>query len=76
MNLSSPNRSVMKPKRRVPLEFSPTFASIALSKVFQSFDATAGGDDLDIGDIADDFKHRTDRGVTRVADSVDAHQPR
>jgi len=39
------------------LEFPPTPAAVPLSQVLQPTDAPAGRDHLDIGDIANDFKH-------------------
>ena len=38
VNLSSAKRSVVNPNGRFPFEFSPTFAPVPLSEMFQSFD--------------------------------------
>jgi hypothetical protein len=61
MNLSSAKRSGPEPNGRIPFQFSPTPPAIPPSEVFQSVDTAPGGDDLDISDVADDFKHRIDR---------------
>jgi hypothetical protein len=70
MNLSSANGSSIEPNRRIPFEFPPPSAPIPFPEVLQSFDPVAAGDDLDICDLADDLKHRIDRGGTRVGGSV------
>lgn len=51
--------------------------------MFQSFDPTSGGDDLDVADLADDFKHRIDpraiavrRFAGRASVAIAAFHPR
>lgn len=57
MNFSLAKRPAHKSNGRSPLELSPTPAAISLSEVLQSSDALSCGDDLDVRDIANDFKH-------------------
>lgn len=73
MNFSLAKRPAHKSNGRIPLEFSPTPAAISLSEILQSPDAPPCGDDLDVRDIANDFKHGSLRllaaGQEMIADA-------
>jgi hypothetical protein len=57
VNLGPPKRSVHKSNGRISLEFPPTPAAMSFSQILQSLNAASRGDDLDVRDIANDFKH-------------------
>ena len=73
MNFSVAKRPAHKSNGRILLEFSPTPAAISLSEILQSPDASPCGDDLDVRDLANDFKHGSLRllaaGQEMIADA-------
>lgn len=59
MNLGPPNRSAHKSNGSIAFEFPPTPAAIPFSQILQSPDTASRGDDLNVRDVANDFKHGT-----------------
>jgi hypothetical protein len=79
VNLGPPKRSVHKSNGRISLEFPPTPAAMSFSQILQSLNAASRGDDLDVRDIANDFKHGSLRlaaaGRETIADARLAEAP-
>ena len=63
MNLGPAQRSTLI-NGSITLEFPPTPTAMPLSQGFQPTDAPAGGDHLDVDNVADDLKRSA--GVARL----------